>query len=142
MGIFRKKQKKAASNTSFSEKLRIASETDRLNNLGVVEFRSGNIQGAIDYYKKALDIMPENDDSLINIAMCLNKIGQFDEAISFCKKAIEIDPNRAEGYRTIGDSYYSQSRWNEVVKWYRESAKRGDQSTRNWLLNNGYSLTD
>ena len=147
MGIFdffkdKSSRKFTNDNLSLEQKYKIALETDRLNNLGVTEYRNGNIREAIDYYKKALEIMPENDDSLINLAMCYIKLGDFDKAITLCKEAIKIDPKRAEGYRTIGDVYYRKSKWDEVVKWYRESALRGDQSTKNWLLKNGYSLTD
>lgn len=147
MGIFdflrdKDSTKSTSEKLSFDQKFKIAADTDKLNNLGVMEYRNGNIQKAIEYYEKALEIMPQNDDSLINLAMCHNKLGHSDKAIALCQEAIKIDPQRAVGYRTIGDVYYRQSKWNEVVKWYRESALRGDQSTKNWLEKNGYSLTD
>ena len=123
---------------TFEDKFRQAAETDRLNNLGVIEFKRGNVNGAISYYEQALNVMPQNDDALVNLASCYNKIGRYDEAIQLCNKAIIIDPNRPNGYRTIGDAYYYQSDMINVVKWYRESARRGDISTRNWLENNGY----
>ena len=123
---------------TFKDKYKIAIETDRLNNLGVMAFKRGNIDMAISYYKQALDIMPQNDDALINLASCYNKTGQYDDAIQLCLSAIQIHPNRAEGYRTIGDSYYYQSDISNVIKWYREAASRGDTSTTNWLKSNGY----
>lgn len=130
--------KKANDNSSLQQKMRIAMETDRLNNLGVMAYRNGNIQEAIEYYTRALEIMPTNDDSLINLGVCYNKLGEHSKAITYCKKAIEIAPNRPEGYRTIGDAYYKASNFQEVARWYKESARRGDKSTRQWLENNGY----
>ena len=120
----------------FAKKFKKAFETDRLNNLGVAEFRKGNVSKAISYYKQALDVMPHNDDALINLASCYNKIGQYKDAFKLCLKAIQIDPNRAEGYRTIGDSFYCQSDFHNVIKWYGEAANRGDKSTANWLKAN------
>ena len=86
--------------------------------------------------------MPENDDSLLNLAMCYNKLGLYEDAIELCHKAIKVDPERAIAYRTIGDAYYAQSNWTEVKIWYRESAIRGDQSTKNWLEKNGFYILD
>ena len=122
----------------FEDRYKKASETDRLNNLGVDEMKNGNISMAITYYKQALDIMPQNDDALVNLAICYNKMGKFDDAIQLCLKAIQIDPDRAGGYRTIGDSYYYQSDVNNVIKWYKEAANKGDTSTANWLKVNRY----
>ena len=123
MGIFdflkdKDSTKSKSESLSFEQKFKIAAETDKLNNLGVMEYRNGNIQGAIEYYERALEIMPQNDDSLINLAMCQNKLGHSEKAIELCLEAIKIDPQRAVGYRTIGDVYYRQSKWNEVIKWY------------------------
>ena len=123
----------------FENKYKKAFETDRLNNLGVEEMKNGNISRAISYYKQALDVIPKNDDALLNLAICYNKMGQYNDAIQLCLKAIKIDPNRAGGYRTIGDAYFYQSDMYNVVKWYKEAANRGDASTANWLRNNGYN---
>lgn len=125
---------------TMNEKLKIAAESDHLNNLGVMEFKNGDIQNAINSYEKALFLMPINDDALINLAACFNKFREYSKAISLCERAIKIQPDRAEGYRTIGDSFYYQSRMDQVVKWYTKSAKLGDESTYNWLINNGYSI--
>jgi tetratricopeptide (TPR) repeat protein len=119
----------------FAQKLMIASESDRLNNLGVFEKQSGNHENAIKFYENAISIMPTNDDALINLSLCLLERKSYEYVISLCKAAIKIDPNRAEGYRTIGDVYYSKSNFREVVKWYKRSAARGDKSTMNWLVN-------
>jgi len=125
-------------NYSLSKKMDIASKSDSLNNLGVLELQKGNISNAIDYYIKALSVMPINDDALINLATCYNKVGRYNDAILLCQEAIKIEPNRANGYRTIGDSFYYQSDIENVIKWYKESAKRGDASTLKWLQNNNY----
>jgi len=127
-------------NMSFDDKLTMAAQTDHFNNLGALEFRKGNIAEAIVYYTQALIVMPENDDALINLAMCYNKLGHYNEAIQYCHKAIKIDPDRAEGYRTIGDAYLLRSDDYNAVKWYRESSKRGDKSSANWLNQCGYGV--
>lgn len=127
---------------TIQEKYRIAAETDRLNNLGTAEHRKDNIAEAMFFYKKALDVMPTNDDALINLANCYNYLGDYSKAIELCDKAIMIDPNRSDGYRTIGESFYKQKKIFETVKWWRKSAILGDESTYKWLIDNRYSIYD
>lgn len=62
------------------EKWYIAGETDRLNNIGANFYRQNNVIQAIEYFEKAIEVMPNNDDALENLKICYNEIGKYDEA--------------------------------------------------------------
>lgn len=65
---------------SGEQKWQIAGETDRLNNIGANFYRQDNMIQAIEYFKKALEVMPNNDDALKNLKICYNEIGEYDKA--------------------------------------------------------------
>lgn len=51
-------------------KMTIAQSTDTLNNIGVHYFHEDDIENAINYYNKALEVFPLNDDALKNLVVC------------------------------------------------------------------------
>ena len=63
---------------TMEEKMRIAMQTDSYNNQGVLAYNSGNIQKAIEYFEKALTIMPINDDALSNLVICYKRNENYD----------------------------------------------------------------
>ena len=54
-------------------------ETDMLVSLGNSEYRSGNLIGAIEFYHKALNIHPINNDALQNMYVCYEELGMNDK---------------------------------------------------------------
>ncbi|WP_298265949.1 tetratricopeptide repeat protein [uncultured Lutibacter sp.] len=60
-------------------KLDLAGETDNLNNIGVDYYESGDINSAILYYNKALEIYPINDDALKNLIVCYRETGNLEK---------------------------------------------------------------
>ncbi len=75
-----------------------------LNNIGIVYYRIGQYQRALQYYKRALaihreigDKMGENDD-LTNIAVVYRKLRQYQTALEYHKQTLEIR-------RDIGDKW-------------------------------------
>lgn len=60
---------------TINEKMAIAMQSDTINNEGVIAYKNGNIDKAIDFFEKALKIMPNNDDSLKNLKQCYFKTG-------------------------------------------------------------------
>jgi tetratricopeptide (TPR) repeat protein len=62
------------------KRIELAALTDYLNNRGVDFYENDDIESAIDYYEKALEIYPINDDALKNLIVCYretnNRLGQ------------------------------------------------------------------
>jgi tetratricopeptide (TPR) repeat protein len=71
---------------AWKEQMSIAVHSDNLVNQGVDTFDKGDIMGAIQFYEKALEIMPNNDDALKNLKICYSKIGKYDKASNMNEK--------------------------------------------------------
>nr|WP_303776565.1 tetratricopeptide repeat protein [Bacteroides intestinalis] len=119
----------------------MAQKADELNNRGVLYDKQGNIELANRYYKFAIELMPEDDDALLNLARNYEKAGKLQESISLCLKAIRISPERYMSYAIIGDVfYYGTDDVEQAVEWYKKAYKYGDWEIGQWLINNGYDI--
>ena len=60
--------------------------------LGVIKFRSSNLQQGIIHLKRALEQDPNDPDSLLWLTVTFCNVGRPDEGIPWIKQAIKIDP--------------------------------------------------
>lgn len=60
---------------SMQEKVKIAMESDAINNRGVVAYKAEDYPTAIKNFEQALSLMPNNDDALGNLKLCYSIIG-------------------------------------------------------------------
>jgi len=56
-------------------------------------FQNGNIEAALQYYKKAYNIDPKNIDAIFGIATSYQMLGQNDEATKKYMELLEIEPD-------------------------------------------------
>jgi len=64
-----------------------------LNQVGEALFAQGNITGALDAFKKALDIAEDNPTTHNNLGVLYYTAGNKDLGLSHCRRAIELDPH-------------------------------------------------
>ena len=62
------------------------------NRLGIALRRQGKWQDAVAEYQRALDISPQDENVLFNIAVAYTEGGRHAEAVSNMEKALEINP--------------------------------------------------
>ena len=66
---------------SFDKKHNICSETDNLVSSGNAQYRLGNLNGAVEFYHKALNIHPINNDALQNMYACYKELNMNDKMV-------------------------------------------------------------
>jgi Flp pilus assembly protein TadD len=66
---------------------------------------SGDFEAAVEEYKKALELEPENVDVMSNLGVTYYNLGQLDEAIEQYTKALELAPRDADIHSNLAAAY-------------------------------------
>ncbi len=85
-------------------------------NLGRVYQLANNPDKAIENYREALRLAPEDPEINNNLGMMLRKQNKLDEAIAHFRKAIEINPAYAAAYSNLGRTLQLQGKFDEAIE--------------------------
>ena len=91
------------------------------NIVGATNKSLGNLDEAIEAYKKAISIKPDYADAYNNMGIALKTQGNLDEAIEAYKKAISIKPNYAEAHNNMGIALREQGKLEEAIGAYTKA---------------------
>jgi tetratricopeptide (TPR) repeat protein len=92
-------------------------------NLGEYWFSQGQLDKAIDDYRKALQIRPNYDDALSNLGVALAVKGELDEAIARIRESIHYSPDKADAYYNLGNVFIMQHKLVEAASAYTEALR-------------------
>lgn len=81
----------------------------------------GNIPGAIEQYRKALNEEPQNVTVLSHLGTVLNRAGQFAEAESVLTRVVELEPRRAAAHNNLGFCRLLQGRHVDAETCFRRA---------------------
>jgi TolB-like protein len=85
------------------------------------------------HFTRALELNPNDADSLALWAYFLSQIGRYDEAIERCTTAIRLNPYHPAWYLwVLGEAYYLTKRYKEALVPLREAANRNRKAR--WAL--------
>lgn len=83
---------------------------------------SGNISKALDYLEKAMELEPDNPNSLNSYGFILAEEGKSTgSAIDFCLKALERNPEYGAYLDSVGWAYYKNGNIVEAIKFLRKA---------------------
>jgi len=88
---------------------------------GVSSFQKGNIEAAINYYNKAIEINPQLSMAYINRGYANFSKGDLAQAIQDTTKAIEINPESIDAYGVRGDSHVKSENFDQAVADYSKA---------------------
>ena len=72
-----------------------------LNILGAIHAGSGNFEGSIEYYNKAIEIRPNHIDAYYNLGVALKELSKFEESINAYEKVIELKPDHPQAHNNL-----------------------------------------
>lgn len=75
-------------------KMAIADKTDELNSIGVKYYNQNDLANAIEYFNKAIEVLPFNDDALKNLVLCYKRTNNSIKMVEAQKKLEYIRINR------------------------------------------------
>jgi len=73
-----------------------------IDNLAACYKKKGNLDSAIQYYNKSLNIYPEGDFALMNIGVIYTERSEYEKSNYYYKKLKRLYPDNAEGYFGLG----------------------------------------
>jgi tetratricopeptide (TPR) repeat protein len=91
------------------------------NNLGFALAARGQIDDAIDQYRKALAIKPDHFKAHYNLANAFAGRGQADEAVAEYLRALEIEPRDVDAHNNLGLTLASLGQVDEAIDAYRRA---------------------
>ena len=84
---------------------------------GIELKKQGDLQGAIELYKKAIKIAPNFKQAWYKLAVALEEIGEIKNAKKAYRKALKIDPRFKEAWNNLGSLYYEKKKYKIAIKW-------------------------
>ena len=96
---------------------------DALNIIGVITGKENNHIEAINFFKKAQKIKPDNNLINFNLAKAFSESGNDLEAIKYYEIAIRLDKNHLGSWLNFANSLYELERYEEALSNYDQALK-------------------
>ena len=96
---------------------------DALNIIGVITGKENNHIEAINFFKKAQKIRPDNNLINFNLAKAFSESGNDLEAIKYYEIAIRLDKNHLGSWLNFANSLYQLERYDEALIHYDQALK-------------------
>jgi protein O-GlcNAc transferase len=100
-----------AARTQLAELLRERDRADQklvaafeANNRGAQLEKAGDVRGALEKYRAALEMLPEHVGIRVNLAVALLKLGNWQEGISQMRQALAREPGNTEVQKALEDA--------------------------------------
>jgi Flp pilus assembly protein TadD len=81
------------------------------------------VDEAIGYFRKAVEIQPDNEKALNNLGSALLQKGQWDEAFVHFQKALEIQPDFAEACYNLGFLSLRKGQSDKAIVYFQKGLK-------------------
>jgi len=110
-------------------------------NMGIAIRGKGSNAEAMKWFKKALDIDPDNSETHIEMGKTLRELGDFDAAISHFRHALKSKPGNSRVYVFLGEIYEAKGDTVSARKNYKKAIELDPacEPALSWLkTNSGY----
>lgn len=88
---------------------------------------SGNIESAIEHYKRVTLLAPRRATAFVNLGALCNRIGDHAKAVEMCRRAVQIDRKSADGYYNLGIAHRKLNQLPLALPAYREAIRINPQ---------------
>ena len=85
------------------------------NDVGLMLFRRGKVDGAISQYQQAIKINPQFAEARYNLGIAYMQKGDLDEAINQYQRALLINPGYAQAQNNLGGALLKEGRAAEAI---------------------------
>lgn len=111
---------------AFSDQYRSELETDSgypalLHRLGRELLARGQSSAAIDLFRRAVEVDPDDADGHFNLGFALSKAGQKSEAVAQYEESLRVNPMHVRTINNLAIEYLAQQRVDDAEKLYLEA---------------------
>lgn len=108
--------------------------------IGYCLTKLGKNREAIEPYRKALELKPQDPTILSNLCAAYGNSGRYDEAVKSCQEAIQLNPSLAEAYNNLGWSYHRRGRNEDAIQACKQAIRlQPDLAMAHYNLGNAYA---
>ena len=98
------------------------------------KLRDDTFDSSLTYFKKGLEIDPENLIALENYGIVNMIRGNFSESEVMFKKLTEVEPDRKEHWLDLGDTYIQLQKFQEAMAPFEKAAELDPTDIRVWEI--------
>jgi tetratricopeptide (TPR) repeat protein len=114
-------------------------KADAFYRIGYCMAELGQYGEAIESYKMAIQINPQDANIHNNLCTAYGKFGRYEEAVKSCRQAIQLKPDLAEAHNNLGWSYHKLGRYAEAIESCKQAIRlMPDFATAHYNLGNQY----
>uniref|UniRef100_T1IPV7 Stress-induced-phosphoprotein 1 n=1 Tax=Strigamia maritima TaxID=126957 RepID=T1IPV7_STRMM len=99
-------------------------EANKLKDLGNGSLSAGNIDQAIEYYSKAINLDDQNHVLFSNRSAAYVQVNRFEEALKDAQETIALQPAWGKGYSRKGAALEYMGKYQEALNAYEEGLKK------------------
>ena len=104
--------------------LEVTENNDAAQNvLGVVLFKKGQVNEAINQFQTTLRLNPRHAQAQYNLGIALASKGQWDEAIRHYEEAIRLSPEYPEAHNNLGSALGNKGQMDEAIRQFQEATR-------------------
>ncbi len=82
-----------------------------------------NLQEAIQSYKEAIRVNPNDFDAHFNLGGCYSRLGYEQEAMMATKEAVRIRPDYAFAHIALGINYHNLGQYDQAIEIYKQAVR-------------------
>lgn len=88
--------------------------------MGINQKRAGRLEEALQYYKKAIELDPENSLVFYNTGILYNIISDYQSGAEALEHSIRINKHNTYAYLALGDALERQKEIQKAINVYKE----------------------
>jgi tetratricopeptide (TPR) repeat protein len=102
------------------------------SHLGVFQLTTGDLIGALESFRTAVLLSPDNTRALDNLGIAFQQLGRHEEAIAEYRRSIAVRPT-ASALSNLGTCLFVLGRYGEAVQAYERATSMNPEDATLWL---------